>query len=196
MAQTPRSLRANTFSMVNMDAVKLNDSAVMEMLRWYQASGDTAEMTRELCTRLLRHLGVWSLTIPLEALAVLLTKGKVASQGVHEEDCTLPDFPSLHCDITTDCLAVLPQPGRLGTLAGLSSMERRVITNECSQACTFLGDWMWMPGNSDVQNDLYKLIWEAWAILQDVRSYSDAVAEKDTTIRGRCYNPKQEFFML
>ena len=178
-----------------MDAVKLNDCTVMEMLSWYQASGDTAEMTRELCIRLLRHLGVWSLTIPLEALAVLLTKGKVASQGVREVDCTLPDFPSLHCDIKTDCLAVSPRPCRLGTLAGLSSTERGVITNECSQACTFLGDWMWMPGK-DVQNDLYKLIWEAWSILQDVKSYLDAVAEKDTTIRGRCYNSKQEFFML
>lgn len=164
-----------------MDAIKMSDMAVFEVASWYNDAEDKAEMIRELCTRLLRHLGLWSLTIPLEALAVLLTKGKVAVALI--EDCAddpgMPNLATLHFDITTDCLVVSQQPARLGTLAGLSSAERKVIINECSQACSFLDQWLWVPDKVEVQFLMHTMIWEVSSILRDVESYLVAVETED-----------------
>lgn len=141
----------------------LSDGAVILVAAaWFREDEDFVEMQRELCIRLLRHLGWWSLSIPLAVMATLLTKGKVVATGPPDADPT---------SITTESLAPSFQKHGLVRLMSVSEAERLQIRKECEAVITGLDNWLWKPDKTDDECCMHSLVSEVKLVLTDVATF-------------------------
>lgn len=141
--------------------------AILVAAAWFKEAEDFVEMQRELCIRLLRHLGWWSVSSPLAVMATLLTKGKVVATTPGVDPTSATD------SITTESLA--PNFRKFG-LAGLvsepvSEAERLQIRRECEAVITGLEEWLWKPDKSDDECSIYSLVVEVKLVLTDVATF-------------------------
>ncbi len=142
-----------------MDDLINSGAAIQVATTWFNQDEDFVEMQRELCIRLVRHLGWWSLSQPLVTMAVLLTKGKVGATGPADSDLT---------SITP--LSLVPGPSKHGLvrLMFLSEAERLQIRTECHAVIEGLDKYyLWKPDKSDDECSVYSLVCEVKLVLTD-----------------------------
>lgn len=136
-----------------------NGAAIQVAAAWFAEDEDFFEMQRELCIRLLRYLGWWSLSQPLAVMATLLTKGKVAATGPADADLTSITPLSLAPNLTKHGLV---------RLISLPDTERRQIVMECQDVIARLDDFLWKPDKTDDECTVYSLVYEVKLILAEV----------------------------
>ena len=139
-----------------------DDAALRVATAWFAENEEFFEMQRELCIRLLRHLGWWSLSQPLAVMATLLTKGKVAATGPTDSDLT---------SITPMSLAPSLSKHGLVRLTLLGDPERLQIVKECHDVIARFDNFMWKPDKTDDECSVYGLVYEVKLVLVDVVTF-------------------------
>lgn len=134
-----------------------NNDAIIVVGNWLQEEGaeDDLMVCKNLCIQLIRHLGIWTATMPLAELAVLLLKGRVTNEGLDPTSIVVESL----------------WPGKFKrsfwTLAQIPRAQAQQMCKECQIATHTLSTWLWKIKTDD-EAILYDLIYEVFLIFEEV----------------------------